>query len=57
MDEYYELKTKFDTLSQENASLKESLKKRTLSERKMSVERDTILEKFENEIKKVRLVN
>jgi len=57
VDEYYELKTKFDSLSQENQSLKESLKKRTLSERKLSVERDTLLEKFENEIKKVNLLS
>jgi len=57
VDEYYELKTKFETLSQENASLKESLKKRTLSERKLSVERDALLEKFENEIKKVNLLS
>ncbi|XP_047125475.1 CAP-Gly domain-containing linker protein 1 isoform X2 [Hydra vulgaris] len=53
VDQYYELQVKFDLINQENQSLKETLKKKAILERNISFERDALLEKFENEHRKV----
>jgi len=53
LDGYYELQTKFDITSQQNQSLTEALKNKSKLERRISVERDTYMERLEKEAKKV----
>lgn len=53
VEDFYELQTKCDVLTQENQSLAEVLKKRVKAERQISVERDSLIEKFEQESRKV----
>jgi len=52
LDGYYELQTKFDITSQQNQSLTEALKNKSKLERRISVERDTYMERLEKEAKK-----
>ena len=57
LEHYSELRFKCESLVSENEFLKESLNERTLSERRLSVERDSLLVKFESELKRVDMLS